>query len=853
MENKKPVIPRPIHYFFLFILLWKAAFKVSNAAVSSLLRFFKYFVLLIGKVFQSGSIAAAADCIPVTLNTVYKLVEVNKDSFIEYVVCPKCGSIYEYSDCVMVRANGEKESKVCCHVTMPNHPHRLQRVPCGAVLLKKQRTKKRVHLTPIKVYPYRPLKGSIQQLLNRPGILEKCEQWRSRSDKVPEEYLGDIYDGDVWKSFNSTEHVNFLATPYSYLLTLNVDWFQPFTHSVYSTGAIYLTIQNLPRQDRYKLENILLTGIMPGPKEPKLTVNGFLTPLIEELKQFWDGVVVPVRIRDTIVHIHVRLALSCVACDIPASRKVCGFVGHNARLGCNKCLKEFKSIPCENGHKTDFSGFDRENWIMRNSKLHREQCNKLFECNTLSALHSAESTYGVRYSVLLSLPYFDPIKFTVIDPMHNLFLGTGKHVFKIWVESQLLTPENLMLIEARFKLFRTPADVGRLPSNISSGYGGFTANQWCNWITIFSPVLLKGILPDTHLRSWLLFVRACSILRSRVIKKCDAVSADLFLHQFCQTFQSLYGPSKCTPNTHLHLHLKGCILDFGPLHAFWCYAFERYNGVLGSMHTNHKSIESQLMRRFCREQELNSLELPQDTEFLHLLPNSTSTTQQNLNICIDDKEVTRWLKLAHSQLQNCDTNLFVVNPSLIQPLPPFEEKVLPFTHAKELKSLYQQLYPRKQIVHMPVFYREYGRITLAGDIVGSVKRGCNSATSAVIMAYWPGSGHSLQSIDYGRMRVGVVQYFLQHSVIVCDGEHSSSETLSHLLCYIHWKQIHPHADWCGISATVCSDLFETPDACCFMPVQRIGFRCAYAKLPMKFPTHEETVFVACPIPLKYSI
>ena len=110
------------------------------------------------------------------------------------------------------------------------------------------------------------------------------------------------------------------------------------------------------------------------------------------------------------------------------------------------------------------------------------------------------------------------------------------------------------------------------------------------------------------------------------------------------------------------------------------------------------------------------------------------------------------------------------------------------------------------------------------------------------MSFWPRSGHSLQSIEYGRMRVGVVQYFLQHSVTVCDGEPSSSETLCHLLCYIHWKKVHPHADWCGISATICTELFETPDVCCFMPAQRIGFRCAYANLPMKFPTHEETVF-----------
>ena len=55
----------------------------------------------------------------------------------------------------------------------------------------------------------------------------------------------------------------------------------------YSVGAIYLVIQNLPRNVRYKKENIILVGIIPGPKEPKGSVNSFLRPLIEELKEFW--------------------------------------------------------------------------------------------------------------------------------------------------------------------------------------------------------------------------------------------------------------------------------------------------------------------------------------------------------------------------------------------------------------------------------------------------------------------------------------------------------------------------------------------------------------------------------------
>ena len=48
-------------------------------------------------------------------------------------------------------------------------------------------------------------------------------------------------------------------------LMMNVDWFQPFKHSPYSVGVIYLALMNLPHGERYRRENIIVVGIIPGP------------------------------------------------------------------------------------------------------------------------------------------------------------------------------------------------------------------------------------------------------------------------------------------------------------------------------------------------------------------------------------------------------------------------------------------------------------------------------------------------------------------------------------------------------------------------------------------------------------
>ena len=146
----------------------------------------------------------------------------------------------------------------------------------------------------------------------------------------------DVYDGQVWREFQSDKHEHFLQDDNSLAFMLNIDFLQPFKHTTYSVGAIYITIVNLPRSVRYKSENVILVGIIPGPDEPEGDLNSFLHPLVNELQELWVGVAMDCHM-NTVKKI--RGALLCVACDLPAGRKVCGFLSHSARYGCSKCKK----------------------------------------------------------------------------------------------------------------------------------------------------------------------------------------------------------------------------------------------------------------------------------------------------------------------------------------------------------------------------------------------------------------------------------------------------------------------------------------------------------------------------------
>ena len=47
---------------------------------------------------------------------------------------------------------------------------------------------------------------------------------------------------------------------------------------------------NLPRNVRFKRENVLLIGILPDPHEPSRDINAYLNPLVDELLMFFQGV-----------------------------------------------------------------------------------------------------------------------------------------------------------------------------------------------------------------------------------------------------------------------------------------------------------------------------------------------------------------------------------------------------------------------------------------------------------------------------------------------------------------------------------------------------------------------------------
>ena len=241
--------------------------------------------------------------------------------------------------------------------------------------------------------------------------MEMCEYWRTRN--IPADLMGDVYDGNYGKNFLTVKGT-IIEERHSLMLFLNVDWFQQFTHLPDSAGAIYTPIQNSPRRERYKIENIILVGIIPIPKEPKLLINSFLSHFVEELKILWHGVDLPVS--NQCGQVRVGVALTGMGCDLPAVRKSVWF---SRSFSWPWLLEVFTSVYIQHLRpKARLFCLQHIRKVAKKYDMAKTKCNK----------QSIATNLGVRSFVLLRLPYFNPIRFHVLDPMHNLLLGTAKRM-----------------------------------------------------------------------------------------------------------------------------------------------------------------------------------------------------------------------------------------------------------------------------------------------------------------------------------------------------------------------------------------------------------------------------------------
>ena len=159
----------------------------------------------------------------------------------------------------------------------------------------------------------------------------------------------------------------------------------------------------------------------------------------------------------------------------------------------------------------------------------------------------------------------------------------------------------------------------------------------------------------------------------------------------------------------MQLHIKQCIIDFGPVYSFWCYSFERYNGILGDYPTNNCNITVQLMRKFMDSHFATTSYLNRSSSFnLPSLESLNLVAKENSGLC----DVVQIYKFRASNQLDPDfllsSNHCFLSGGRI--------KCLPQDDVSQLEMCLQNIFPdcTLTINHMA---RTYSRVQIGRDTI----------------------------------------------------------------------------------------------------------------------------------------
>jgi hypothetical protein len=116
---------------------------------------------------------------------------------------------------------------------------------------------------------------------NQANELQYRYIYTSRNGFGKDGNIGDVFDG---KCYLDLLNMGYFQDESDVALTGSIDGYQIFRQKTDDCWVVLFINANLPPEKRVLKENLLITSIIPGPKEPK-DLNSFMKPIVNELKE----------------------------------------------------------------------------------------------------------------------------------------------------------------------------------------------------------------------------------------------------------------------------------------------------------------------------------------------------------------------------------------------------------------------------------------------------------------------------------------------------------------------------------------------------------------------------------------
>ncbi len=172
---------------------------------------------------------------------------------------------------------------------------------------------------------------------------------------------------------------------------------------------------NLPEHLRYQPEHIFLAGVIPGPKEPNVNeIPNFIRLLIDICLIGWERGIHISRTASAPEGRDTEIAIVLSVNDLPAARKLYW----HGRSFIVLVLHSSDAYHKDTMYDTCF-----ENWGRRDIRELRRYAEASRDATTINEREKILKDFGVRWSELWRLPYWDPSQMLVIDSMHCILEG----------------------------------------------------------------------------------------------------------------------------------------------------------------------------------------------------------------------------------------------------------------------------------------------------------------------------------------------------------------------------------------------------------------------------------------------
>jgi len=334
-----------------------------------------------------------------------------------YAVCPACHCTYKSS--FKPGSTTPIYPDRCTNVPIPDQP------ACNELLLQKDSPEQ--PSWPIRKFCFHSFHDFIGHLLSQPDLERQidvsADHALAASAAPPLDIVSNFLDCNFLSNFECPE-----STPTACCLFIehrgekqlhwsaSFDFFNPEGNTLSGTtkscGILFMACFSLGLDICYKLEYIYVADFISGPKEPSLTaLNYYIRPLTNQLLESWVRGVCYSRTAHHNTPQLLQSALVMCICDLPAACKILQLAGHSSHIYCTVCQSRSK----QNLGDTNYA-----DWVIRNNDNIQKYAETFCDALTAKEQTSIFMKHGVRWSDLWHLPYWNPSRQLVVDPMHAI-------------------------------------------------------------------------------------------------------------------------------------------------------------------------------------------------------------------------------------------------------------------------------------------------------------------------------------------------------------------------------------------------------------------------------------------------